>query len=420
MSAKLTGYINQTEKELVEAYQYIDEISFQNHQKVLKAFQDHKVSEYHFNGSTGYGYGDIGRETLERVWAQVFGTEDALVRPQFASGTHTITVALFALCRPGDHLVALGSPYDTLLPVIGKRSIMPGSLADFGIKYREVPLSGDGKFNKIDLLAALDEKAKVFLIQRSGGYQWRQALSVSQIQDIVKLIKISFPHIKVIVDNCYGEFSEIEEPGTTGADLVCGSLIKNPGGGLVPTGGYIAGTSECVSLAADRLTAPGLNGEVGASLTSLRLMFQGLYLAPHFVAEALKGAVLAAKVFSEMGYKVMPDYKTARSDIIQAIRLDKPELLLAFCKGVQMAAPIDAHAIPEPVPLPGYDDGVVMAAGTFIQGGSLEMTADAPMRKPYAVFLQGGLSLAYIKLGIISVLEQLESIDSHSKKRGVI
>jgi cystathionine beta-lyase family protein involved in aluminum resistance len=411
MKNRLPALVDEVEREIAEVYRRIEAVALANHRKVLDAFHAYRVSEFHFRGSTGYGYGDAGREVLDRVFARVFGTELALVRVQIVSGTHALALALFGLCRPGDELVAVGKPYDTLEQVIGIRGRVPGSLTGLGVKYRQVALGADGKPDPAALLAALGPKTRVVLVQRSGGYAWRPALDLETMARLIGLVKARFPHVRVVVDNCYGEFTETREPGEVGADLVCGSLIKNPGGGLAPTGGYVAGCAECVELAAARLTAPGLGREVGATLNSLRLLYQGLYLAPHFVAEALKGAVFAARLLERLGYQVLPGYADRRSDIIQAVRLGTPERVLAFCRGIQKASPVDAHAYPEPVPLPGYGDGVVMAAGTFVQGASLELTADAPMRNPFAVFLQGGLSREYVKLGVLSAIRELEELD---------
>jgi cystathionine beta-lyase family protein involved in aluminum resistance len=411
MNDRLLVLVDEVEQEIAAAYRRIEAVALANHRKVLNAFHEYRVSEFHFRGSTGYGYGDVGREVLDRVWARVFGAESALVRMQIVSGTHALALGLYGLCRPGDELVAVGKPYDTLERVIGIRTAVPGSLADLGVKYRQVALGVGGEPDADELLAVLGPRTGVVLIQRSGGYEWRPALGIEATARLVGLVKAHFPRVRVMVDNCYGEFTEAREPGEVGADLVCGSLIKNPGGGLVPTGGYVAGCAECVELAAARLTAPGLGREVGASLGHLRLLYQGLYLAPHFVAEALKGAVFAARLLERLGYEVHPGYAERRSDIIQAVRLGSPERVLAFCRGIQRASPVDAHAVPEPVMLPGYGDGVVMAAGTFVQGASLELTADAPMREPFAVFLQGGLSREYVKLGVLAAVQELNKLD---------
>jgi cystathionine beta-lyase family protein involved in aluminum resistance len=398
--------IRQAEQDAAPVFKRIDETALANHQRVLRAFHEVRVSEFHFRPSTGYGYDDPGREVLDRVWARAFGAEAALVRLQIVSGTHALAAALYGVCRPGDEILSLGRPYDTLARVIGIDEQVPGSLRDFGVGYREAPLSAP----EIDvdlILSLVGPRTKILYLQRSQGYAWRPGLSIKMMGDLIGAVKKRFPEIVVVVDNCYGEFVEADEPPSVGADLTCGSLIKNPGGGLAPTGGYIAGRKDLVLLAAGRLTAPGLAGKVGCNPHGYRLLFQGLYLAPHFVAEALKGAVLAARLMEMLGYKVSPRFDDDRTDIVQAIRLGSPEKVLAFCRGIQRASPVDAHVVPEAGDLPGYSGGVVMAAGTFVQGASLEMTADAPLREPYAVYFQGGLSLAYTKIGLGFALRKL-------------
>ncbi|MBE0467232.1 MAG: methionine gamma-lyase family protein [Candidatus Desulforudis sp.] len=410
MNERLRALAGEVEREIAGVYRWIDEVALANHRKTLDAFHEYRVSEFHFRGSTGYGYGDPGREVLDRVWARVFGAESALVRTQIVSGTHALALAFYGLCRPGDQLVAVGRPYDTLERVIGIKARVPGSLTDLGVGYRQVDLDGNGRPDKAALVAALTRSTKVVFLQRSGGYDWRPALDIEAMAGLIGLVKSHAPHARVVVDNCYGEFTEVREPSEVGADLVCGSLIKNPGGGLAPTGGYVAGCAECVELAAARLTAPGLGREVGASLYNLRLLYQGFYLAPHFVSEALKGAVFSARLMERLGYEVKPGYADRRSDTIQGIRLGTPERVIAFCRGIQKASPVDAHAFPEPAPLPGYADGVVMAAGTFVQGASLELTADAPFREPFAVYLQGGLSREYVKLGVLTAIQEMNKL----------
>nr|WP_041570757.1 methionine gamma-lyase family protein [Candidatus Desulforudis audaxviator] len=416
MNDRLLMLADEVEQEITGVCREIEKTAFFNHQKVLAAFHEQRVSEAHFRGTTGYGYGDLGREVLERVWARIFGAESALVRLQIVSGTHALAVGLFGLCRPGDELVAVGKPYDTLERVIGIREA-PGSLAEMGVSYRQVDLSPDGEPDPEGLLAALGPRTRVILLQRSRGYEWRSPLHLEAMARLIDAVKLRFPRVCVVVDNCYGEFVETREPCQVGADLVCGSLIKNPGGGLAPSGGYLAGSAECVELAAARLTAPGLGRAVGASLGDLRLLFQGLYLAPHFVAEALKGAVFAARLFERLGYEVRPGFADRRTDIVQAIRLGTAERVVAFCRGIQKASPVDAHAVPEPAPLPGYRDGVVMAAGTFVQGASLELSADAPLREPFAVYLQGGFSREYVKLGVLAAARELEASGGPSISR---
>lgn len=410
MNDQLRALAGEVEREIAGVYRRIDEVALVNHRKTLDAFHEYQVSEFHFRGSTGYGYGDAGREVLDRVWARVFGAESALVRTQIVSGTHALALAFYGLCRPGDQLVAVGRPYDTLERVIGIKARVPGSLTDLGVGYRQVDLDGNGRPDKAALVAALTQNTKVVFLQRSGGYDWRPAMDIEAMTGLIGLVKSHAPHARVVVDNCYGEFTEVREPSEVGADLVCGSLIKNPGGGLAPTGGYVAGCAECIELAAARLTAPGLGREVGASLYNLRLLYQGLYLAPHFVSEALKGAVFGARLMERLGYEVKPGYADRRSDIIQGVRLGTPERVIAFCRGIQKASPVDAHAFPEPAPLPGYADGVVMAAGTFVQGASLELTADAPFREPFAVYLQGGLSREYVKLGVLTAIQEMNKL----------
>ncbi|MGQ9497521.1 MAG: methionine gamma-lyase family protein [Desulfotomaculales bacterium] len=393
----------EVEDEVQRVYRRIERIALANHERVLAAFHAAGVREFHFHGSTGYGYGDAGREALEKAWALVFGAEEALVRIQLVSGTHALAVCLFGLLSPGDELLApQGEPYDTIHPVIGLKDPSPRSLIGTGVRYRQLELTPDGSIDYEALREALGARTRVILLQRSPGYRLRPALRLAEIEAVSALVRRCCPRAVVLVDNCYGEFVETAEPAAAGADLVCGSLIKNAGGGLAPTGGYIAGRRELVQAVAERLTAPGLGAAVGPTLGFNRLLFQGLYLAPHFVAEALKGAVFAARFFERLGFDVMPLYDAPRGDIVQAVRLGSPERVLAFCRAIQRASPVDADVKPEAAPLPGYADGVVMAAGTFIQGASLELTADAPMREPYAVFLQGGLSKEYVRLGVLT------------------
>lgn len=379
----------------------IDRIVEHNQEKVIRAFQKYRVSDYHFAGSTGYGYNDRGREVLDQVYAEVFGAEAAIVRPHLASGTHTIAVALFGCLRPGDELLFVtGSPYDTLHKVIGKPGDGIGSLSDWGIRCKIVPLLRDGSVDWEGVAAAVTERTKVFAIQRSRGYDWRPSFTVEQIGDMVRRIKEIAPWGIVFVDNCYGEFTEEQEPAEAGADLIAGSLIKNPGGGLAPSGGYIAGRADLVQLAAYRMTAPGIGGEVGAMLGSSRALYQGLFLAPLLVGQAVKGSIFAAAVFERLGFETRPRWNDPRTDLIQAIRFAKPEPLIAFVQAVQKAAAVDAHVVPEPWDMPGYEHPVIMAAGTFIQGGSLELSADAPIREPYIAYMQGGLTYAHVKLAV--------------------
>lgn len=394
-----------------ERFREIEEIAQYNSEKVLSAFIQNNVSESHFVATTGYGYGDRGREVLDAVLAQIFGCEDALIRYNFMSGTHTIATALFGVLRPGDEMVSLtGTPYDTLHGVIGL-SGEPGcgSLKDFGIKYRQIELTEDGKvdFNAIPNAV---RGAKVAYIQRSRGYSLRDSLFIADIEKMVKKVKEGNPNAIIIVDNCYGEFVERLEPTQVGADLIIGSLIKNPGGGIAPTGGYIAGRHDLIELCAQRLTAPGVGKEIGCTLGNNRSLFMGLFFAPTVVASALKTATFASALFELLKYEVTPRYCDPRADIIQAIKLKEPKALIAFCQGVQKGAPVDSYLTPEPWDMPGYDSQVIMAAGAFHNGASIELSADAPLREPYAVWLQGGLTFETGKVGILlaaqSMLEQ--------------
>ena len=378
-----------------------------NQLKVIKAMHDEKVSDVHFSSSSGYGYNDLGRDTLEKVYARVFNTEDALVRPQITCGTHALALALFSNLRPGDELLSIsGKPYDTLEEVIGIRPSV-GSLKEYGITYNQVNLKEDGSFDKEGIKNAINERTKMVAIQRSKGYQTRKTLSPYDIGDVIKFVKEINKDIIVMVDNCYGEFVELHEPSDFGADMTVGSLIKNPGGGLAPIGGYITGTKKCIENAAYRLTAPGLGKEVGASLGIMQSFYQGLFLAPTVVCGALKGAVFAANIYEKLGYKVVPDSKEPRYDIIQAIEFGHPEGVIEFCKGIQAAAPVDSYVTPEPWAMPGYDSDVIMAAGAFVQGSSIELSADGPIKPPYAVYFQGGLTWYHAKLGIINSLQKL-------------
>ncbi|MCI9157731.1 MAG: hypothetical protein HFF55_01845 [Lawsonibacter sp.] len=398
----------QAQKELTEEFSRIDAVAEENTARVLAAFQYHRVAEGYFAGTTGYGYDDLGRDKLDEIYADLFGTESALVRIQFVNGTHAIACALFGALRAGDVLVsAVGAPYDTLLGVVGAADKGPGSLKDYGVEYRQVELLD----NKPDLegiaRAAADPRVKAILIQRSRGYSARSSLSVAEIGEMCRIIKDTDPNVAILVDNCYGEFVEALEPTHVGADLVVGSLIKNPGGGLAPTGGYIAGRRDLVEGAAMRLTVPGIGGECGCTLGQNRLLYQGLFLAPHTVAQALKTAVFAAKVMELLGYETEPRSSAVRHDIIQMIHMKAPEALQRFCKGIQSGAPVDSYVTPEPWDMPGYDCQVIMAAGAFIQGASIELSADAPMREPYTVYLQGGLTFESGKLGVLLAVQEL-------------
>jgi cystathionine beta-lyase family protein involved in aluminum resistance len=386
-----------------EQFTALEEISRENTYRVMDAFQSNRVSESCFAGTTGYGYDDLGRETLEKIYAQVFGTETALVRTQFVNGTHALTCALFALCRPGEKILAAsGKPYDTLHKAIGVTGDEFGSLRFYGIGYSQVELSADGGPDIPEILNALeDETIRAVILQRSIGYGTRRALNIAEIRAVCEAVKTKKPDVIVFVDNCYGEFTEMLEPTHVGTDLMAGSLIKNPGGGLAPTGGYIAGRKELVERAANRLTTPGIGGECGSTLGNSRSLYQGFFMAPHTVLQALKTAVLAASIMEELNIPSFPRYDEPRSDIIQRIALGSPERMKAFCRGIQAGAPVDSFVTPEPYPMPGYDDEVIMAAGAFVQGSSIELSCDGPMREPYNVYLQGGLTYESGRLGIM-------------------
>lgn len=390
-------------------FEQIDAVAEHNTQKVLAAFQKHRVADAYFAGTTGYGYDDLGRDKLDAIYADIFETEDALVRIGFVNGTHAITAALFGILRPGDKLLsAVGTPYDTLLGVIGVSDKRPGSLRDYGVGYRQVELTDDHRPDIAGIKAAAGDLAvKAVLIQRSRGYSTRASLSVAEIGTLCAAIRTVNPNVSILVDNCYGEFVEASEPTQAGADLVIGSLIKNPGGGLAPTGGYLAGRHDLIERAAARLTAPGIGRECGSTLGTNRLLYQGLFLAPHTVAQALKTAVFAAKILELLGYDTDPSSDAARHDIIQMIRFGSPDPLKRFCKGIQMGAPVDSYVTPEPWDMPGYDCQVIMAAGAFIQGASIELSCDAPMRPPFAAYLQGGLTYESGKAGVLLAVEEL-------------
>ena len=396
-------------KELKPRFDEIDKIAEFNQLKVLKALQDCKVSEACLLGTTGYGYNDIGRDTLEEVYSKIFHTEDALVRPQITCGTHALALALMSNLRPGDELLSpVGKPYDTLEEVIGIRD-SKGSLKEYGISYSQVDLLPDGGFDYDNIAKAINEKTKLVTIQRSKGYQTRPTLSVTRIGELISFIKNIKPDVICMVDNCYGEFVETIEPTDVGADMVVGSLIKNPGGGLAPIGGYIAGKKECVENAAYRLTSPGLGKEVGASLGILNSFYQGIFLAPTVTAGALKGAIFAANLFERAGFAVVPNSTESRHDIIQAVTFGTPEGVVAFCEGIQKAAPIDSYVTPEPWDMPGYDSQVIMAAGAFVSGSSIELSADGPIKPPYAVYFQGGLTWQHAKFGILTAYQSIKN-----------
>ena len=407
ISAEVLRLSEEVLGELEERFAAIDQIAEYNQLKVLGAMHKNRVDASHFAATTGYGYNDSGRDTLERVYADTFHTEDAIVRSQITCGTHALNLALSSNLRPGDELLSpVGRPYDTLEEVIGIRPSL-GSLAEYGVTYAQVDLLCDGGFDYDGIRAAINEHTKLVTIQRSKGYASRPTLSVSQIGELIAFVKSIKPEIICMMDNCYGEFTEIIEPSDAGADMVVGSLIKNPGGGLAPAGGYICGTHACVENAARRLTSPGLGREVGANLGTNPAFYQGFFLAPTVSASAEKGAIFAAKLYERLGFKVHPAGDAVRHDIIQAIDLGSPEYMKAFCLGIQSAAPVDSFVTPEPYPMPGYDDDVIMAAGAFIQGASIELSADGPMREPYTIYFQGGITWYHAKYGIMLSLQKL-------------
>ncbi|QHQ62240.1 hypothetical protein Ana3638_16805 [Anaerocolumna sedimenticola] len=427
----ILSYCGSIENTLKKRFEDIDKVAEYNQLKVLKAMQDNRVSDIHFAATTGYGYNDLGRDTLEKVYADVFRTESALVRPQLISGTHALTIALSGNLRPGDEILSpVGKPYDTLEKVIGINTDMEeaitdeknetgktghtkrtgrltGSLAEYGITYSQVDLLPDGRFDYDGIRGAMNKRTKLVTIQRSKGYATRPTLSVERIGELIHFIKEINPNVICMVDNCYGEFVETMEPTEVGADLCVGSLIKNPGGGLAPIGGYIVGKEEFVENAAFRLTAPGLGKEVGATLGINSQLYQGLFLAPSVVSGALKGAIYAANIYEKLGFSVIPNGTESRHDIIQAVTLGTPEGVVAFCKGIQAAAPVDSFVTPEPWAMPGYHSDVIMAAGAFIQGASIELSADAPIEPPYAVYFQGGLTWYHAKFGILMSVQKL-------------
>lgn len=410
ISEKVIELVNRAEERIAEQFKKIEETAQINQMRVMKAFSDHHVSETHFVPTTGYGYDDLGRDTLDQIYADVFGAEDALVRHNFISGTHTISTALFGVLRPQDTLVAItGKPYDTLEEVVGIRGEAGnGSLRDFGVSYQEIALLPDGMPDYSAIEKALSEKpVKAVLIQRSKGYGWRPTYTAEQIGDLIAFVKKHSKDTVTIVDNCYGEFTQTSEPTMFGADLIAGSLIKNPGGGLAETGGYIAGKKQYIELCANRLSSVGIGKECGASLGFNRSMYQGFFLAPHVVSQALKAAELCAAVYEELGFQVLPKPGEVRADIIQSIRFEKPERLIAFCRGIQKGAPVDSFVTPEPWDMPGYDSQVIMAAGAFVQGASIEFSADGPLREPYIAYMQGGLTYESARLGILASVQEL-------------
>ncbi len=408
---KIDELIRQAEAACGNVLAAIDAREVENTRRVLAAFQKHKVAVRHFAGSSGYGYDDIGRDTLEAIVAEIFQTETAIVRPQIASGTHALSLCLFGLLLPGDHLLsACGEPYDTMAGVIGLKGPTPGSLAEMGVSFDKVDPGQNGGIDVPGVLDAIKPWTKVILVQRSRGYAWRKALLPADMAPLFAAVKAVRPDIYLFVDNCYGAFVTSDEPTFHGADVVAGSMIKNMGGGLAPTGGYIAGTRRAIDRIAARLTAPGIGLEVGSYDTGYRLFYQGIFMAPHTVAQALKTAVLAARLFEDLGMRTTPGYQEPRSDIIQAIQMGSPEKLIAFCRGIQAASPVDSFVTPEPWAMPGYSDRVIMAAGTFVAGASIELSCDAPLRPPYTAYLQGSLTYAHGKTALREALEQIMHI----------
>ena len=409
-SEKLLSLKNEVLQESEPLFKKVEAIAEANTLKVLDAMRECKVSDSHFNTTSGYAYDDIGRGKLEELYARIFVAERALVRTQFVSGTHALATVLFGILRPGDELVSLtGKPYDTMQTVIGYDNPAPGSLKEFGIKYKELPME-EGKVVVDNINHIVSKDTKLVLIQRSRGYSMRNPLSIEDIKEITAEVHRINPDCICFVDNCYGEFVDVLEPTQVGADIMAGSLIKNPGGGIAPTGGYIVGKDKLVELASYRLTAPGMGDELGASLSNNRLLFQGLFLAPHVVSQAIKGAIFAAGMFAKLGYKTLPLPEDVRGDIIQAIELGSAEKLIAFCGGIQKYSPVDSFATPEPWDMPGYADQVIMAAGTFVQGASIEFSADGPLRAPYNVYLQGGLTFEHAVIGIMGAAQAIEDL----------
>lgn len=406
--SKLEMLVNEIEKQVAPIHQEIDKRIDTNQFRVLKSFQKHRVSDSHFIPSTGYGYDDHGRDTLERIYADVFGGEAGLVRPQIISGTHAISTALFGVLRPGDELLYItGNPYDTLEEIVGIRGNGVGSLKEFGISYQSVALNDNGHVDFDAVAKAIKLNTKMIGIQRSKGYATRPSFTISEIADMIKFVKEIKEDVVVFVDNCYGEFVEELEPCHVGADLMAGSLIKNPGGGIVKTGGYIVGKEKWVEACSYRLTSPGIGAEAGASLYSLLEMYQGFFLAPHVVAQSLKGAVFTAAMLERLGMNSYPKWDAKRTDLIQSVQFDDRDKMVAFCQAIQFASPINSHVTPYPSYMPGYEDDVIMAAGTFIQGASIELTADGPTRPPYVAYVQGGLTYSHVKMAICSAIDSL-------------
>ena len=408
INEKVLNLVNEAEQEVSGIFDELDDIMTYNQYKVLDAFQKNRISDRHFAWNTGYGYDDPGRDAIERVWSDIFGTESSLVRPIIVNGTHALSLILMGLLMPGDELIyCTGKPYDTLEEVIGTRGEGKGSLKEYGVTFKQVELTPEGNIDLEALKNAISDKTKMVTVQRATGYGWRKAITIDQIKEWAEFVHEINPDIIRMVDNCYGEFLHTYEPTQVGADIIAGSLIKNPGGGLALTGGYVTGRADLVERISYRMTCPGIGGECGLTFGQTRTMLQGLFLAPRTVNGAVKGAILCGKVFEKLGYDVCPKPEDERSDIIEAIRLGSPEAVVAFCKGIQAAAPIDSYVSPEPWDMPGYEDSVVMAAGAFVQGSSIELSADAPIREPYNVYFQGGITYEHSKFGVIKALQKL-------------
>lgn len=417
INPKVIDYVNRKEELIKDKFHKIQEIKEYNQLKIIYSMQKSRLSSTDFNWTTGYGYGDIGRDKVEEIYSYVFNTENALVRPTIVSGTHAITLTLSGLLRPGDEFISItGSPYDTLQKVIGVKGDIQGTLLEYGIKYREIPLN-NGKIDIEKVTNRITEKTKLLLIQRSTGYSDRKAISIDEMEIAINKIKQHNKDIIIMVDNCYGEFVEKLEPGDVGADIIAGSLIKNPGGGLALTGGYIVGKTNLVEQVANRSTAPGLGKDCGLTFGTTRATLQGLFLAPHIVAEAIKGALLVGIVYKELGFEVIPDVEDDRSDIIQAIKFNSPDRVIEFCKGIQEASAVDSFVTPIPWDMPGYEEKVIMAAGGFVDGSSIELSADGPMREPYFAYYQGGLTYEHCKLGVLVSLNNLLNNSLIDKKK---
>ncbi|KGA98512.1 hypothetical protein AJ85_09030 [Alkalihalobacillus alcalophilus ATCC 27647 = CGMCC 1.3604] len=412
---KFQALIQRVEDKIDSVHKQFDYVAMVNQAKVLESYKKHQVADFHFTPSTGYGYDDVGRDTLEAIYADVFGGEAALVRPQIISGTHAIATCLFGVLRPGDELIYItGKPYDTLEEIVGIRGNGHGSLKEFQIDYRAIPLLENGWINEREITQAITSKTKVIGIQRSKGYDARPSFTISEIKKMIEFIRTIKEDVIIFVDNCYGEFVEEMEPCQVGADLMAGSLIKNPGGGIVKTGGYIVGKEELIELASYRLAAPGIGREGGASLYSLQEMYQGFFLAPHVVAQALKGATFTAACLEDLGMSTSPSWNDKRTDLIQSVRFPTAEAMIKFCQAIQAASPVNAHVTPHPSPMPGYEDDVIMAAGTFIQGASIELTADGPIRPPYVAYVQGGLTYEHVKIAVIQAIDSLKIVNEEN------